>query len=206
MIDKSAVLIRIVDDDEALADAFRFLLLSRGWHAETYANAAEFFAEDNPKEPGCIVLDYQMPNMNGIEMQKALTEAGYTCPIIFFTAHADLEMAIRALKQGACDLLRKPVQPDAFIEAVESAVERDWSARHGAEADLSPQMRWDSLSKREKQIVELVAHGLLNSLIAERLNISERTVEAHRASAYKRLGVKNSEELTTLMSTIKTPQ
>lgn len=105
MIEKKQMLIRIVDDDEPFADAICFLLLSKGLRAVVHASAEKFLEQDDPSVPGCLILDYQMPELNGIETQRKLLDKGWCWPVIFMTAHADVDMAITAFKQGACDLL-----------------------------------------------------------------------------------------------------
>lgn len=197
---KKNILIRIVDDDEAFADAISFMLMSKGWQTVVYSSVTEFLANDDRSVPGCILLDYLMPDINGMQAQQKLMEEKCECPIVFLTAHADLDMAISVFRTGACDLLRKPVQPEALFAAIEKAVARDCRSSVHATVPLTAKERFEGLTPREKQIIKLAAIGLSNSSIAERFGISERTVEAHRCGAYKRLGVKNLEELQTALS------
>ena len=185
MIEKTQMLIRIVDDDEPFADAICFLLLSKGLRAVVHASAEKFLEEDDPSVPGCLILDYQMPELNGIETQRKLLDKGWRWP--------DVDMAVTAFKQGAFDLLRKPVAPDVLIAAVESSLEKvraGMQHHHDEVCGL-----FEGLTNRERQIVKLAAAGLANQQIADRLGISERTVEAHRSAAYRRLNVKCLEEL-----------
>lgn len=193
MIEKTQMLIRIVDDDEPFADAICFLLLSKGLRAVVHASAEKFLEEDDPSVPGCLILDYQMPELNGIETQRKLLDKGWRWPVVFMTAHADVDMAVTAFKQGAFDLLRKPVAPDVLIAAVESSLEKvraGMQHHHDEVCGL-----FEGLTNRELQIVKLAAAGLANQQIADRLGISERTVEAHRSAAYRCLNVKCLEEL-----------
>jgi len=193
MIEKKQMLIRIVDDDEPFADAICFRLLSKGLRAVVHASAEKFLEQDDPSVPGCLILDYQMPELNGIETQRKLLDKGWCWPVIFMTAHADVDMAITAFKQGACDLLQKPVAPDVLIAAVETSLEKVRAGMRHHHDEVCG--LFEGLTNRERQIVKLAAAGLANQQIADRLGISERTVEAHRSAAYRRLNVKCLEEL-----------
>ena len=193
MIEKTQMLIRIVDDVEPFADAICFLLLSKGLRAVVHASAEKFLEQDDPSVPGCLILDYQMPELNGIETQRKLLDKGWRWPVIFMTAHADVDMAITAFKQGACDLLQKPVAPDVLIAAVETSLEKVRAGMRHHHDEVCG--LFEGLTNRERQIVKLAAAGLANQQIADRLGISERTVEAHRSAAYRRLNVKCLEEL-----------
>ena len=169
------------------------LLLSKGLRAVVHASAEKFLEQDDPSVPGCLILDYQMPELNGIETQRKLLDKGWCWPVIFMTAHADVDMAITAFKQGACDLLQKPVAPDVLIAAVETSLEKVRAGMRHHHDEVCG--LFEGLTNRERQIVKLAAAGLANQQIADRLGISERTVEAHRSAAYRRLNVKCLEEL-----------
>lgn len=123
--DETRPLIRVIDDDEDLLDAMDFMLRSEGWDVRTYNGATDFFNHDDVLNPGCVILDYSMPGMDGLEVQKRLREFDYPHPVIFLTAHADVDMAIAAFKRGADDLLRKPVAPAILFAAVAQAVQKD---------------------------------------------------------------------------------
>lgn len=192
-------IIRIVDDDLDLLDAMDFMLRSEGWTVRTYQAAKDFFAHDDNSSPGCILLDYCMPEMNGLEMQIRLAELPVQHPIIFLTAHADVDMVISAFRSGADDLLRKPVDARVLFATVAEAVRKDIELgrlERSSEADV----RFSLLTDRESQILNLANQGLMNRQIAERLGLSERTVETHRANGYRKLGVRTLAELALLMS------
>lgn len=192
---KEKAVIRIVDDDEGFGDAIRFMLKTDGWLVSYYSETETFLKKDDPDVPGCIILDYQMPLVNGLEFQDILAHKGYRQPIIFLTAHADVDMAISAFRSGAADILKKPVSSEILLEAVERAVESDFAFRQKDFRIVRYQEFYDALTQREKQILNSVNAGLMNYQIAQRLGLSERTVETHRANAYKKVGVKDLQQL-----------
>lgn len=197
---KEKAVIRIVDDDEGFGDAIRFMLKTDGWLVSYYSETGTFLKKDDLDVPGCIILDYQMPLVNGLEFQDILAHRGYRQPIIFLTAHADVDMAISAFRSGAADILKKPVSSEILLEAVERAVESDFVFRQKDFRIVRYQEFYDALTQREKQILNSVNAGLMNYQIAQRLGLSERTVETHRANAYKKVGVKDLQQLKEFLS------
>lgn len=197
---KEKAVIRIVDDDEGFGDAIRFMLKTDGWLVSYYSKTGTFLKKDDLDVPGCIILDYQMPLVNGLEFQDILAHRGYRQPIIFLTAHADVDMAISAFRSGAADILKKPVSSEILLEAVERAVERDFAFRQKDFRIVRYQEFYDALTQREKQILNSVNAGLMNYQIAQRLGLSERTVETHWANAYKKVGVKDLQQLKEFLS------
>lgn len=197
---KEKAVIRIVDDDEGFGDAIRFMLKTDGWLVSYYSETGTFLKKDDLDVPGCIILDYQMPLVNGLEFHDILAHRGYRQPIIFLTAHADVDMAISAFRSGAADILKKPVSSEILLEAVERAVERDFAFRQKDFRIVRYQEFYDALTQREKQILNSVNAGLMNYQIAQRLGLSERTVETHRANAYKKVGVKDLQQLKEFLS------
>lgn len=197
---KEKAVIRIVDDDEGFGDAIRFMLKTDGWLVSYYSETGTFLKKDDLDVPGCIILDYQMPLVNGLEFQDILAHRGYRQPIIFLTAHADVDMAISAFRSGAADILKKPVSSEILLEAVERAVESDFAFRQKDFRIVRYQEFYDALTQREKQILNSVNAGLMNYQIAQRLGLSERTVDTHRANAYKKVGVKDLQQLKEFLS------
>lgn len=191
-------LVRIVDDDEGLRVSYRFLLEGEGWLVRSYASAEAFLEEDCPFVPGCIVLDVRMPGMSGLELQRLLLERALCPRIVFVSAHGTVPMAVKAMKDGAADFLTKPVDERVLVETIEAAVRRDLAERAAHEQQASAARAWRRLSVREAQVAAEVVRGRPNKQIADLLGISERTVQQHRTSLYRKLEVSSSAELATL--------
>lgn len=189
------VLVRIVDDDSDLRAAIRFLLESEGWEVADYYSAADFLLNDDLEIPGCLILDVRMPEMTGIELQGELKQHLRQIPIVFLSAHGDIEMAVKTLHEGAVDFLTKPVQEDKLVPVISRAVKLDLIKRGLSFDHEEIKERYKELTERETQIVSLLIKGLLNREIGERLGISTRTVEVHRARAFKKLQVHTISEL-----------
>ena len=189
------VLVRIVDDDSDLRAAIRFLLESEGWEVADYYSAADFLLNDDPKIPGCLILDVRMPEMTGVELQSELKQHVREIPIVFLSAHGDIEMAVKTLHEGAVDFLTRPVQEDKLVPVISRAVKLDLIKRGLSFDHEKTKERFRELTEREKQIVLLLTKGLLNREVGERLGISTRTVEVHRARAFKKLELHTISEL-----------
>ena len=197
-IDPGKYLIRIVDDDKGLLRGMSFSLRIDGWQVKSYQSARAFLEEETFETPGCVILDVQMPEMTGPQLHEELIETGCSLPIIFLTAHASVDLTIQAFRRGACDFLLKPVNPDELAATILKAIERDEQQRAQARQN-SPQMRFDTLTDREKQISKLIAIGLPSSVIGTRLARSRRTIERHRANILKKLGLHTPEELSDFL-------
>ena len=189
---EKSTLVRLVDDDLDLLEGLTYMLEEEGWKVRTYPNAESFLELDDKNTPGCIVLDYKMPRVTGVELQQILEKRGFKQPVLFLTAHADLDMAISVFRKGAENLLKKPVDPDELLEAIRKAVERDRRQRGEVKKSAG---RYAALSEREREVIRLVNEGLMNNQIAERLGLSERTVESHRFHAYQKIGISTAKEL-----------
>lgn len=191
---KEGSIIRIVDDDADIREALSLMLECKGWQVRSYASAREFLTQDSPSVPGCLLLDIRMPDMSGVQLQALMKEQSIMTPIIFITGHADVDTAVATLKAGALDFLQKPVDPAALVSALEEAVRISLAKAQG---QLSPQQVSEVLSDmspREKEITQLLALGVTNKEIAERLDLSQRTVHGHRNNVYRKLRVHNLQE------------
>lgn len=167
-------IVRVIDDDDKVRRSWQFVLEGEGWQVQAYESAVRFLKEDDPQVPGCIVCDVRMPEMSGIELQTEMKRAGNRMPLVLISAHADLVMAVKAVKDGAYDFLLKPVETEHLIQTVSEALELDQTRREeNAEVDRV-RRSWDLLSAREKEVARGVADGKLNKQIAYDLNISEK--------------------------------
>lgn len=199
---QSQAIVRVVDDDPDVRRSWQFVIEGEGWNVLTYASALEFLEKDSPFTPGCLVLDVRMPGMSGIELQHEMKLRGDTLPIIFISAHGDIDMAVKTMKDGADDFLSKPVTPERLLDAIEKAVKRDARIRTESAALEQARAAFRRLSAREQEVATDVARGLLNKQIAYELNISEKTVIAHRSSLCKKLGARTAADITRMLMTI----
>jgi len=167
----------IVDDDDAVRDSLRMLMKSVGLDAECHASAQEFLDAYDPDRAGCLVLDVRMPGMSGIDLQERLTAMHSILPIIFITAHGDVPMAVQAMHAGAVDFMQKPFSDQALLDRVQQVIERDLKNRSLLHGRKEIRERIESLTPREKEVMEMVAEGKANKVIAIDLGVSERTVE-----------------------------
>lgn len=201
--EKAGALIRIVDDEDDVREALAMMLRIEGWNAKTYPNARAFLVEDDPSRPGCLVLDVRMPAMTGLELQREMAERGIALPIIFLTGYADIDVAVSSLKEGAVDFLIKPVDDEKLLESIASAVHRDRQRRVGIEGGARVREALRSLSARERDILEMFMAGATDAQVAERLTLSERTVQGHRAKIYRKFSIHTAKELQALMPDIE---
>ena len=192
---QQGALVRIVDDDDSLRDALRFVLETEGWRVADYRSANDFFRGDAPSVPGCVVMDVRMPGLTGIEAQAVMNERGFSLPVIFLTGHGDIDMAVMALHEGAADFIQKPVDNERIASTAFESLSGAGAVLDGETA----RARCAELTNRERDIARLVAEGLTNRLIGERLSIAVRTVEVHRASALRKLGVRTPEEVRAVL-------
>ena len=196
---KAIALIRVVDDDRAVSKAIQFLLENEDWTVQVFSSGEEFLVNEAPSVPGCIILDVQMGGISGIEVHKELIARESKVPIIFLTAHGDIPKAVEAMKEGAAEFLVKPLDPEKLLQLVEKHVEWDIKRRQWSVSKEEAERRVESLTLRERQIVELVLKDLSNQEIAEALKLSRRTIECHRQVAYKKLQVNNVKELKLIL-------
>ena len=196
---RQGTIIRIVDDDDDIRDALGFMLECKGWQVRAYASARDFLTQDSPSIPGCLLLDIRMPDMSGVQLQTLMKEQRIQLPIIFITGHADVETAVATLKAGALDFLQKPVDDQRLLTAIGSAVMNNLNHRR-TEMELSSfRSRLMQLTQREREVIRMVAHGMSNKQVAENLGISEKTVQVHRGSAYRKLDLHNAAEIARLL-------
>jgi len=186
----------VVDDDAAARSSLRLLLKSLGLNAVAYDNAAAFLAGYDPAQPGCLLLDIRMPGMSGLELQQELNRRGTISPVIFITGHGDVAMAVEAMQHGAFDFLQKPFREQELLNRVQKALDRDRAVRDQLRGHEAMQLRLETLTPREREVLEAVAKGGSNKVIAHELGISQRTVEIHRGRVMQKM---NAESLAQLV-------
>ena len=192
---KAQSVVRIVDDDESILKALTVFLSFDDWRVRTYAGAAAFLASDDFETPGCIILDVRMPGMSGLELFEELLRRGIKLPVVFLSAHGDIEMAVEAVRRGAKTFLVKPPKPEKLLEVLESVTADDWERRRKEAYAASLAEEWKKLTPAEAQVAVMVGKGLSNAFIADAVGVAERTVRAHRASIYEKLDIENAVEL-----------
>jgi FixJ family two-component response regulator len=190
--------VHVVDDDDLARKGTARLLGAAGYEVRTYASAQEFLNGVDPNAPGCIILDVQMPDLSGLELQVALTERAVDIPIVFMTAHGQIPDTVRAIQRGAVDFLVKPVDGTVLLAAVERALAHDATARVARGREQSLRNRYERLTPREREVFLHLIRGQLNKQVAADLDITERTIKLHRASIFQKLEVNSMAEMARL--------
>jgi FixJ family two-component response regulator len=185
----------VVDDDRAMRESLSWLLDSVGLRVRSYATAADFLAEHDPAQPGCLVLDVRMPGMSGLDLQAELARRGVELPTIVITGHAEVSMAVRAVKAGAIDFIEKPFSDQLLLDRVRQALEIDLEAREVRRRREDARRRLATLTAREREVLNLVVAGKANKEIASALGVSPKTVEVHRAHVMSKMCVDSLAEL-----------
>lgn len=191
-------LIDIVDDEEAIRDALAFLLSSREIETRLWASGEEFLAAQPLDDMTCIIMDVRMGGLSGPEVYERLRMAGSVVPVIFLTGHADVPVAVRALKAGAFDFVEKPFNDNQIVDLAINAIAAGKIAQANAASRRELDARRASLSARESEVMDLILTGAMNKQIAESLGIAMRTVEVHRERVLSKMGVRNALELAAL--------
>jgi two-component system, LuxR family, response regulator FixJ len=192
----------VVDDDDSMRAALGVLVRTVGYDLLAFARASEFLEKYELNQPGCLVLDVRMPQMSGLEVQQQLNRRGAMIPVILMTAHGDVPMAVQAMKDGAFDFLEKPVRNQAFLDCINAALRLDAENRQTLEQQADLKRRSESLTPREREVMELVADGHANKVIAMDKGLSERTVEIHRAHAMEKMGARSVAHLVRIHLTL----
>lgn len=185
----------VIDDDGDVRASIQRLLKTVGLRGEAFASAQDFLRRNMPEGPTCLILDIRLPGMSGLEVQRKLIDAGLSIPVIFISAHADVDMAVRAMKFGAVEFLTKPFRPQELVDAVQQALHRDEVIQR-EQRDISElQQRYKTLTSREREVMALFASGLPTKQIASRLGVSEVTASVHRGHVMQKMQAGSPAEL-----------
>jgi FixJ family two-component response regulator len=190
--------IYIVDDDDAGRDSLAWLLEGEGMRVRGYDSAEAFLQKVNPQEAAVLILDVRMPGISGIALQEKLLELDCRMPIVFITGHGDVPMAVEAVKRGAFDFVEKPFNDDKMLDIIRRAAERLMNIQMERAEEIEIDKRLSQLTGREREVMDLVVQGKLNKTIADILNISIKTVEAHRARVMEKMQAKSLAELVKM--------
>jgi|SRR5208337_5292257 len=193
----------VIDDDRMIRDGLQSLIRSVGLRVETFASAQDFLGATRPDTPACLVLDVRMPGLSGLDLQLKLRDDGIPVPIIFITGHGDIPMSVRAMKEGAHEFLTKPVRGQDLLDAVQKALASDRTIRQERKEANEIRGRFESLTPREKEVLDFVVAGLLNKQIADQLGMSELTVKTHRAHVMEKTQAESLAHLVRMSEKLK---
>lgn len=195
--------VHVVEDDEAVRDSLQLMLRSAGLNVATYSNANDFLAEWTDAMAGCIVLDIRMPGMDGMELQKRLNEHHSLLPIIFVTGHGDVPLAVEAMKHGAVEFIQKPYREEELLDKIRDALKKDAEQRESLNQRQEIVHRIETLTPREREIMDRMIAGQANKVIAIELDISQRTVEIHRSRVMHKMGTHSLAHLVRMVLSVK---
>jgi two-component system response regulator FixJ len=194
----TAPTVHVVDDDDGMRRALSLLLNTVGYKTLVFASPSEFLAQYDADTPGCLVLDIRMPGMSGLELQQHMNRTGSMLPVIFITGHGDVPMAVQAMKEGAFEFIQKPFRDQDLLDRINHAIQHDAENRNTLARRADVARRLESLTPRERQVMAMVVDGAANKVIAIDLDLSERTVEIHRAKVMEKMGARSVAHLVKL--------
>ena len=193
----------IVDDDRLVRDSIADLLNSAGFTVQTFGSATEFVQGRRPDVPACLILDVELPDISGLDLQKELAKLGLEMPIVFLTGHGDIPMSVRAMKAGAVEFLTKPFGKQELLIAINEALLRDGEVRKQRSESFELQKRLGTLTPRERQVLALVVTGRLNKQIAGELGTTDLTIKVHRGRVMRKMGADSLADLVRMAEKLK---
>jgi len=196
-------LVFVVDDDPSVRSSLKFLVSTVGLKVETFDSADSFLHRKPPDAPSCLVLDVRLPGLSGLDFQRELAARNIRIPIVFITGHGDIPMSVRAMKAGAVEFLTKPFRDQDLLDAIRVALERDRARRQQENETTELQQRFESLTPREREVISLVASGMLNKQIAGQLGTAENTVKVQRSRAMEKMHAQSLADLVKMIQKLK---
>jgi RNA polymerase sigma factor (sigma-70 family) len=192
----------VVDDDASVRRALARLIAAAGLEVETFPSAKAFLARTPPDRPGCLILDMQLPGESGLDLQTTLGEVRHQLPIIFVTGHGTVPASVRAMKDGALDFLQKPVDERELLDGIQRALRRSREARTDQAERATIHRRLETLTPREREVLDLVGTGLLNKQIGDRLGVAEKTIKVHRGRAMQKMAADSVADLVRMLNRV----